>query len=143
MIHIPIKLLNENARVPEYANAGDAGADLFSTEDISLPSGRRKLVKTGIAIELPYGYVGLIHPRSGLANKHGLSVVNAPGTIDSGYRGEIMVNLINLGDELIVLRAGTAIAQLIVQQVEHAAFIKNENLKNSDRGENGHGSTGM
>ncbi len=143
MIHIPIKLLNDNAKMPEYANAGDAGADLFSTEGVSLPSGRRKLVKTGIAIELPYGYVGLIHPRSGLANKYGLSVVNAPGTIDSGYRGEIMVNLINLGDELVVLRAGTAIAQLVIQQVEQAAFIKNEKLKDSDRGENGHGSTGM
>jgi dUTP pyrophosphatase len=129
--------------VPSYARAGDAGADLHCTTDVVLAPGERAVVGTGVAIALPPGYAGFVHPRSGLAARTGLSIVNAPGTVDAGYRGEILVCLINLDprDELR-LRRGDRIAQLVVQKVEHARFVEVAELPSSERGPGGHGSTG-
>jgi len=138
-----IKKLTETAIVPKYAHLSDAGADLYADESLVLAPGERALVGTGIALEIPLGYVGLVHPRSGLAHKHGISIVNAPGTIDSGYRGEVKVNLINLGRKLFIVASGDRIAQLLIQAVEYVGFIEVDELSNADRGENGHGSTGV
>jgi dUTP pyrophosphatase len=140
---INVKRFTSTAIMPIYAHVTDAGADIYSDTTVLLYPGERQLVGTGLGLEIPYGYVGLIHPRSGLANKYGLSVVNTPGTIDSGYRGEIMVNLINLGDQLVKLEAQTRIAQLLIQKVESAEFMEVEELNNSDRNSRGHGSTGV
>jgi dUTP pyrophosphatase len=129
--------------LPAYARPGDAGADLVTTADVNLAPGERVVVGTGIAIALPEGYAGFVHPRSGLAARMGLSVVNTPGTIDSGYRGEIRVCLINHDPrEPIELARGDRIAQLVVQRVEHAQFIEVGELEASERGEGGYGSTG-
>lgn len=129
--------------VPQYARPGDAGADLRLTEDTVLQPGERRLVGTGIAIALPEGYVGLIHPRSGLAARHGLTVVNTPGTVDAGYRGEIKVCLLNTDwDTAISLSRGDRIAQLVVQRVSRANFIPVSQLPGSVRGSGGYGSTG-
>ena len=126
-----------------YAHDGDAGADLHATVDVQLQPGERALVPTGVAIALPTGYVGLVHPRSGLAARHGITVVNAPGTVDSGYRGEILVNLVNLDpSEPFTVRVGDRIAQLVMQEYLHADFAVTDSLPGSDRGETGHGSTG-
>ena len=136
--------LDKQAIVPKYAHLSDAGADLSCLEEIQLEPGERKLVRTGLAVSIPEGYVGLVHPRSGLAAKHGVSIVNAPGTIDSGYRGEIFVNLINLDQsETFTAPAGSRIAQLVIQKYETVNFIEVENLDGSDRGQAGHGSTGL
>ena len=122
---------------------GRAGADLRAREDVILKPGERKLVPTGVAIALPVGYVALIHPRSGLATKHGLTVVNAPGTVDAGYRGEIAVTLLNTDrSEAIELRRGDRIAQMVIQRVEHAEFVPVQELSDSVRGTGGSGSTG-
>ena len=143
MCDIPLVRLDPDVPVPSYAHPGDAGADLVTTIDVTLEPGERRLVPTGVALALPDGHVGLVHPRSGLATRHGLSIVNAPGTVDSGYRGEIQVCLINLDrTEPIVLRRGDRIAQLVVQRVEHARFIEVETLDDTARGAGGHGSTG-
>ncbi|WP_427385583.1 dUTP diphosphatase [Janibacter sp. G56] len=129
--------------MPAYAKEGDAGADLSSVAEVTLEPGHRALVPTGIALALPPGHVGLVHPRSGLAHRHGVSMVNAPGTIDSGYRGEIMVNLINLDpSESVTIRPGDRIAQLVVQRYLHADFLEVEALDATDRGDSGHGSSG-
>lgn len=129
--------------IPNYAKAGDAGADLYSRIDIELAPMERALVPTGLAIALPAGYAGFIHPRSGRAAKEGLSMVNAPGTIDAGYRGEIQVILINLDKEKnIQIKRGERIAQLIIQEVEKANFLEVEHLPGTSRGEGGFGSTG-
>ncbi|WP_116041035.1 dUTP diphosphatase [Amycolatopsis palatopharyngis] len=129
--------------LPSYARQGDAGADLVTTTDVVLEPGARSLVGTGIAIALPPGYAGFVHPRSGLAARAGLSVVNTPGTIDSGYRGEIRVCLINHDPhEPIVLSRGDRIAQLVIQRVEHAEFVEVDELDKSERGAGGYGSTG-
>jgi dUTP pyrophosphatase len=122
---------------------GDAGADLSSAEDLVLAPGERALVGTGIAIALPHGHAAFVHPRSGLAIKAGLGIVNAPGTIDAGYRGEIKVILVN-HDRVnpIKIRRGDRIAQLVIQRVEHARFVPTDALPSSERGEGGHGSTG-
>ena len=129
--------------IPNYAKAGDAGADLYSRIDIELAPMERALVPTGLAIALPAGYAGFIHPRSGRAAKEGLSMVNAPGTIDAGYRGEIQVILINLDKEKnIQIKRGERIAQLIIQEVVHANFLEVEQLPGTSRGEGGFGSTG-
>lgn len=129
--------------LPRYAISGDAGADLCLAEDVHLGPGQRVLARTGIAIALPPGYAGFVHPRSGLAARHGVTLVNAPGTIDSGYRGEIMVNLINLDPVLPVsLRRGDRVAQLVIQEVATATFSECAVLPESDRGVGGHGSTG-
>lgn len=143
-VGIPLKRLDPDLPLPAYAHPGDAGADLVAAVDVTLAPGERQLVPTGIALALPDGYVGLVHPRSGLAWKAGLSIVNAPGTIDAGYRGEIKVCLVNLDPSVpIELRRGDRIAQLVVQRVEHARFIEVDDLPDSVRGEGGHGSSGI
>ncbi|KAA8820066.1 dUTP diphosphatase [Bifidobacterium vespertilionis] len=127
-----------------YAHAGDAGADLKTAEDFELKPFQRALVPTGIAIALPAGYVGLVHPRSGLAAKQGVTVLNAPGTIDAGYRGEVKVPLINLDPErTAVFHKGDRIAQLVIQRYVEAKFIEAQSLPGSDRAERGFGSTGV
>ena len=129
--------------VPAYARSGDAGVDLVTTSDLELAPGERALVGTGVAIALPNGYAGFVHPRSGLATKAGLSVVNAPGTVDAGYRGEIKVCLINHDRQVpISLRRGDRIAQLVVQKVERVVFREVRDLPESSRGVDGYGSTG-
>jgi dUTP pyrophosphatase len=139
---VKIKKLHPEATIPTYAHKGDAGADLYSCEDVLLLPGRYKLISTGIAIAMSPSWVGLVHPRSGLAAKHGVTIVNAPGTVDSGYRGEIKVNLINLGQEAVQISKGDRIAQLVFQRFEQADFLEVDELEITDRGENGFGSTG-
>ncbi len=129
--------------LPAYARQGDAGADLHCTADVVLAPGERALVGTGVAVALPEGFAGFVHPRSGLATRTGLSLVNAPGTVDAGYRGEIKVCLVNLDPrEEIRLRRGDRVAQLVVQRVERARFVEVTELTGSERGAGGHGSTG-
>lgn len=143
-IAIEFKLVHELAQAPSYAHDGDAGADLVCVDDVTLAPGERMLVATGIAIALPAGYVGLVHPRSGLANKHGIGIVNTPGTIDSGYRGELKICLINLDpNETVSLPAGSRIAQLVIQEVTTAKFIQVEELNDTERSDKGFGSTGI
>jgi dUTP pyrophosphatase len=143
-VSIEFKLLHELAQAPKYAHDGDAGADLVCVEDVMLKPGERLLVPTGVAIALPEGYVGLVHPRSGLAAKHGIGIVNAPGTIDSGYRGELKICLINLDQsETVALPAGSRIAQLVIQQVTTANFVQVNDLDNTERSDNGFGSSGI
>ena len=138
-----VRRLDPDMPMPAYAHPDDAGADLATAVDIELAPGERATVPTGISIALPEGYVGLVHPRSGLAARHGLSIVNAPGTIDAGYRGEIQVCLINLDrTRPIQLRRGDLIAQLVVQPVSHALFVPVGELPASQRGSGGYGSTG-
>jgi dUTP pyrophosphatase len=147
-IDVPVRLTEDGgadagARLPRYALPGDAGADLSITEDVELAPGQRALVGTGVAVAIPEGYAGFVHPRSGLAHRAGLSLVNAPGTIDAGYRGEIKVNLVNLDpSEPITLRRGERVAQLVVAPVVRARFVPVAELPASDRGTGGHGSTG-
>ncbi|ERS38370.1 MULTISPECIES: dUTP diphosphatase [Corynebacterium] len=140
---IKIQLLDPEIALPTRAHAGDAGADLCATEDITLEPGQRAVVGTGIAIALPEGTVGLVHPRSGLAARQGLSIVNSPGTIDAQYRGEIKVCLINL-DRVspIEITRGMRIAQLVIQRVELVDFVEVEQLDETARGSSGYGSTG-
>jgi dUTP pyrophosphatase len=126
-----------------YAKGGDAGADIVSAVDITLAPGERALVPTGISIALPDGYVALVHPRSGLAIKHGVTMVNAPGTVDAGYRGELKLILINHDrSESVSFKRGDRVAQLVIQQVERAEFIEVQDLPGSGRGTDGFGSTG-
>jgi dUTP pyrophosphatase len=141
-VHLEVLLIAEPGFEPVYAKPGDAGCDLRSTESLVLPSGGRALVRTGVKIAMPDGYVGLVHPRSGLAVKNGITVLNAPGTIDAGYRGEIMVPLLNTSAEDFVISAGDRIAQLLFQKIEIARFIPVEVLPESSRGETGFGSSG-
>lgn len=131
------------SQVPVYAHPGDAGADLVSTEAIRLAPGQRALVGTGVRIALPEGYVAFVVPRSGLAAKHGITIVNAPGTVDAGYRGEIKVALLNTdADTAYDVAAGDRIAQLIVMPVPQVRFLPVDELPESTRGEGGFGSTG-
>ena len=142
-LDVAIVRLDPGLPLPSYAHPGDAGADLRTTVDVSLAPGERALVPTGIGIALPDGYVALVHPRSGLAARHGVSIVNAPGTIDAGYRGEVKVLLVNLDPRVPVeLRRGDRIAQLVVQRFERARFVEVGQLPASVRGEGGYGSTG-
>lgn len=142
-LEIAVQQLDPALPLPSYAHPGDAGADLLTTVDVELAPGERALVPTGIAIALPEGYVALVHPRSGLAARHGLSIVNTPGTVDSGYRGEIKVLLINHDPvEPITLKRGDRVAQLVVQRYERAAFVPVASLPESVRGSGGYGSTG-
>ncbi len=142
-LDVQIVRLDPDLPLPAYAHPGDAGADLVTTVDVTLQPGERALVPTGIALALPEGYVALVHPRSGLAARHGLSIVNAPGTVDAGYRGEIKVMLINHDPATAVeLRRGDRIAQLVVQRFERARFVEVTDLPDSVRGEGGYGSTG-
>jgi dUTP pyrophosphatase len=142
-VPVPLVRLDPDLPLPAYAHPGDAGADLRTAVDVTLEPGERALVPTGVALALPDGYVGLVHPRSGLAARHGLTIVNAPGTIDAGYRGEISVLLLNLDPrEPVTLRRGDRIAQLVVQRFERAEFVVTERLDDSVRGAGGYGSTG-
>ena len=142
-LEIAVQLLDPGLPLPAYAHPGDAGADLVTAVDVTLEPGERALVPTGIAVALPEGYVALVHPRSGLAARHGLSIVNTPGTIDAGYRGEIKVLLVNHDlREPITLKRGDRIAQLVVQRFERAAFLAVDHLPESARGSGGYGSTG-
>lgn len=135
--------LDPEMPAPAYAMPGDAGADLPIAIDVELAPGERAVVPTGLAVAIPAGYAGFVHPRSGLAARHGLSIVNAPGTIDSGYRGEVLVILHNTDHEHAVrLRRGDRIAQLVVQPVAQATFREVRELPASARGAGGHGSTG-
>lgn len=138
-----MRRLDPDLPLPVRAHPADAGIDLHSAGDHELAPGHRELVGTGVAVAIPVGYVGLVHPRSGLAARAGLSIVNAPGTIDAGYRGEIKVNLINLDpSEPVRIGRGDRIAQLIIQRVELWNVLEVSELDESDRGEGGHGSTG-
>jgi dUTP pyrophosphatase len=142
-LQIQVLRLDPDLPMPAYAHPGDAGADLVTAVDVTLAPGERALVPTGIALALPDGYVALVHPRSGLAARHGLSIVNAPGTIDAGYRGEIKVLLINHDPrDQIELRRGDRVAQLVIQRFEHAGFVEVDVLPESVRGAGGYGSTG-
>lgn len=142
-LDVPIQLTAPDGAPPQYALPGDAGADLALAEDVELAPFQRALVGTGVAVAIPEGYAGFVHPRSGLAHRLGLSLVNAPGTIDSGYRGEIKVNLVNLDPATpLMLRRGDRVAQLVVQPVVRARFVPVEQLPVSERGSGGHGSTG-
>ena len=139
---VEVLIIAEPGFEPTYAKPGDAGADLKSTEDHVIPSGERQLVKTGVKIAMPDGFVGLVHPRSGLAAKNGITVLNTPGTVDAGYRGEIMVTLLNTSNESFEVRRGDRIAQLLFQKVESAEFIAVSQLPESARGDGGFGSSG-
>lgn len=141
-MNVEVLIVAEPGFEPSYAKPGDAGADLRSTEDLVVPGRGRTLVPTGVRIALPMGYVGLVHPRSGLAAKSGITVLNTPGTVDAGYRGEIMVTLYNSTDEDFEVKRGDRIAQLVIQQVELAKFVAVAELPQSDRGESGFGSSG-
>jgi dUTP pyrophosphatase len=142
-VEVLLTRTDKGVPVPSYATQGDAGADLVTTTDVVIPPGERTIVGTGVAIALPDGYAAFVHPRSGLAARVGLSVVNTPGTIDSGYRGEIRICLINHDlREPIELRRGDRIAQLVVQRVEHAVFREVAELDATRRGAGGYGSTG-
>jgi dUTP pyrophosphatase len=138
-----VEVLISASTVPSYAHPGDAGADLRAAEAVVLEPGRRATVGTGVSIALPYGYVAFVVPRSGLAMKHGITIVNSPGTVDAGYRGEIRVTLLNTdSSEAYPVAVGDRIAQLIVMPVTRARFIQVETLPGSARGEGGFGSTG-
>jgi dUTP pyrophosphatase len=142
-VEVLITRLDPELPLPRYAKGGDAGADIVSRIDITLDPGERALVPTGIAIALPDGYVALVHPRSGLAIKHGVTMVNAPGTVDAGYRGELQVILINHDkSESVSFKRGDRIAQLVIQKVERAEFVEVRELPGSGRGSGGFGSTG-
>ncbi|MER7130846.1 dUTP diphosphatase [Streptosporangium saharense] len=142
-VEVLIHRLDADLPMPSYAHPGDAGADLHAVEDVELLPGERVTVGTGLAIALPDGYAAFVHPRSGLAARHGVTLVNAPGTVDAGYRGEIRVTLINTDTkEAVRLRRGDRIAQLVVQRVEKAVFYEVDRLPGSARGADGFGSTG-
>jgi len=141
---VAVVRLDPDLPLPSYAHPGDAGADLVTTVDVTLAPGERAVVPTGIAIALPEGYVALVHPRSGLAARHGLSIVNTPGTVDAGYRGEIKVLLVNHDPvDPVSLRRGDRIAQLVFQRFERAVFTEVDALPESARGIEGYGSTGV
>ena len=143
MMAVLIKRLDPSVPLPTYAKAGDAGADLTTRIDFTINPGERMLVPTGISIALPNGYVALVHPRSGLAIKHGISMVNTPGTIDADYRGEIGVILVNLSNEAVSIEDGERIAQLIFCRVEQVSLTEVAVLNDSERGAGGFGSTGL
>lgn len=142
-VQVLITRLDPDLPLPRYSKGGDAGADIVSRIDLTIAPGERSLVPTGIAIALPDGYVALVHPRSGLAIKHGITMVNSPGTVDAGFRGELQVILINHDPkESFICKRGDRIAQLVIQRVERADFVEVEHLPGSSRGTDGFGSTG-
>ena len=143
-LEVLISTTGPDVPIPTYAHPGDAGADLTTRVDVELAPGERATVPTGVCVALPDGYVALVHPRSGLAARHGVTIVNAPGTVDAGYRGEISVTLLNTDrDQTVRLASGDRIAQLVIQRVERARFVRVEALPGSHRGTGGFGSTGM
>jgi dUTP pyrophosphatase len=140
---LPVRRLDPRLPLPAYAHPGDAGADLRAAEEVVLPPGGRATVGTGIAIAVPEGYAAFVHPRSGLASRHGITVVNAPGTVDAGYRGEVRVVLLNTDpSEPFTVRRGDRIAQLVVQPVTRVQVLDADELPPTPRGEGGFGSTG-
>ena len=141
-VELPVRLLHPLARLPLRAHPGDAGADLFSVEEATIPPGERREVGTGLALAIPAGYAGFVQPRSGLAFKYGIMVVNSPGLIDAGYRGEVRVSLYNSGGKPFVVQVGERIAQLVIQRVEEPTFTAAEELPETSRGEGGFGSSG-
>jgi dUTP pyrophosphatase len=142
-VEVLIRRLDPGLPVPERAHPGDAGVDLYATADVELAPGERALMPTGVAVALPDGYAAFVHPRSGLAARHGVTLVNAPGTIDAGYRGEIRVTMLNTDRTTAVrIRRGDRIAQLVVQRVERVVFCEVTTLPGSARGDGGFGSTG-
>lgn len=141
-VRVLISRLDPDLPIPCYAHPGDAGVDLHARTDMLLAPGQRALVPTGVAIALPDGYAAFVHPRSGLAARHGITVLNAPGTVDAGYRGEILVNLLNTDAQSFTIGRGDRIAQLIVQAVSVADFVEVRSLPGSHRGDNGHGASG-
>lgn len=139
-----LQRLDDTVDVPAYAHPGDAGCDLVTTQEATLQPGERALLPTGIALALPDGYAAFVHPRSGLAARYGVSLLNAPGTVDAGYRGEIKVSVVNLDpSEPVSFQRGDRIAQLVVQRVEHVTFHEVTTLPGSARGDGGFGSTGV
>jgi dUTP pyrophosphatase len=146
VVRVTLRRLDPDLPVPAYAHPGDAGADLSARVDVTLAPGERALVPTGVALALPLGYAAFTHPRSGLAARHGVTIVNAPGTVDSGYRGEILVNLVNLDPtQPFAVKRGDRIAQLVVQRVAQVEFVElaaGDSLADSPRGETGHGDSG-
>lgn len=142
-VPVLIHRLDTGLPLPSYAHPGDAGLDLHAVEELTLHPGQRQLVATGVAIALPEGYVGLVHPRSGLAAKHGITILNSPGTIDAGYRGEIKVILLNTDtQEAFTLQRGQRIAQLVIQRIATANLIEVQTLPDSARSDGGFGSSG-
>jgi dUTP pyrophosphatase len=142
-VDVLIKRLDPGLPLPAPAHPGDAGADLFAAEDVELEPGERALVSTGVAIALPAGYAAFVHPRSGLAARHGVTIVNAPGTVDAGYRGEIKITLLNTDrSRRVSFRRGDRVAQLVIQRVAEAVFHEVDSLPGSARGDGGFGSTG-
>lgn len=142
-VDVLLQRLDPELPAPAYSHPGDAGVDLVAAVDVELAPGERATVGTGIAIALPHGYAAFVHPRSGLAAKHGVTIVNAPGTVDAGYRGEIKVTLLNTDPkEPVRFQRGDRVAQLIIQQVAEAVFHEATALPGSARGSGGHGSTG-
>ena len=143
MLEVLVRRLDPEVPLPAYAHPGDAGCDLVTTEDADVPPGERVLLGTGLAVAVPDGYAAFVHPRSGLAARHGVSIVNAPGTVDAGYRGELQVVVINHDPrEVLRLRRFDRIAQLVVQRVEHVVWRETGDLPATSRGTGGHGSTG-
>lgn len=143
-IEIPVQQLDPHLPLPHYAHHNDAGADLVTAEDFTLAPGERRLVRTGLAVAIPDGWVGLVHPRSGLAVRHGITLVNAPGTVDAGYRGELKVCLLNTDLHTPVsFSRGDRIAQILFQQVSQAQFAVVDELPESIRGTGGFGSSGI
>jgi dUTP pyrophosphatase len=141
-LELAVRRLDPAVALPGYAHDGDAGLDLAASRSVDIRPGERAAVPTGLAVAIPAGWVGLVHPRSGLARRHGLTVANAPGTIDAGYRGEIHVLLINLGADPVSLAAGDRIAQLLLQRVGRATIVEVDELDDTARGAGGFGSTG-
>jgi len=142
VIELPIQKLRSNAVVPLRAYSGDAGLDLSACERVELAPGARALVPTGLAVAIPEGYAGYVQPRSGLATKHGISIVNTPGLVDSGYRGELLVNLLNTdGDETFVVEPGMRIAQLVILELPEVELVEVDELPASERGVRGFGSS--
>jgi len=143
LIELPIQRLRADAVVPERAYAGDAGLDLAACERVELDPGQRAVVGTGLAVAIPEGYAGFVQPRSGLADRHGISIVNAPGLIDSGYRGELKVILLNTdATHPFVVEPGMRIAQLVVVEVPELELVEADELPATERGVRGHGSSG-
>ena len=142
-IELKVKIIDEDAKIPKYANPGDAGLDLYSVEEKVIQPGEAELIRTGIVIELPPGTEAQIRPRSGLALKHSVTVLNSPGTIDEGYRGEIKVILINHGKEPFKVEKHMRIAQMVVAPVARVKITETEQLSGSERGEGGFGSSGL
>lgn len=145
-MELQVKIVNKSGNeLPSYETSGSAGLDLRANleQSVGLFPGQRKLIPTGLFIELPEGYEAQIRPRSGLALKHGVTVLNSPGTIDADYRGEIMVNLINHGSECFIIENSMRIAQMVISKVEHVTFLSVESLDDTERGTGGHGHTGL